>query len=145
MDVMSAFLNGSLEEQVYVKQPLGYETDGQEDKVYRLKKELHGLKQTPRVWYNNIDEYLNSEGFSRSPSGPMLYRKVNQEGKILIVCLYVDDLIFTGDLSVDEFKKVIKTEFEMTDLGMMKYLLGIEVIQYEDGIFICQSKNANEY
>ena len=58
--------------------------------------------------YNRIDEYLNSVGFNRSPSEPTMYTKVNQEGKILIVCLYVDDLIFTGDLSVDEFKKAMK-------------------------------------
>ena len=113
MDVMSAFLNGSLKEEVYVRQPLGYEVDGQEDKVYRLKKTLYGLKQAPRVWYSRIDEYLNGEGFSRSPSEPKLYTKVNQERKILIVCLYVDYLIFTGDLSVDEFKKPMKTEFEI--------------------------------
>ena len=127
MDVMSAFLNGSLEEEVYVRQPPGYEIDGKEDKVYRLKTALYGLKKAPRVWYNTIDEYLNSEGFSRSPSETTLYTKVNQEGKILIVSLYVDDLIFTRDLSVDEFKKAMKMEFEMTDLGMMKYFLGIEV------------------
>ena len=137
MDVISTFFNGSLEEEVYVRQPPGYEVDGQEDKVYRLKKVLYGLKQAPRVWYNIIDEYLNSEGLNRCPSDPTLYTKVNQEGKILIVCLYVDDLIFTRDLSVDEFKKAMKTEFEMTDLEMMKYFLGIEVIQSEDGIFIC--------
>ena len=92
-----------------------YEVDGQEDKFYRLKKALYGLNQAPRLSYNRIDEYLNGEGFSRSPSEPTLYTKVNQEGKILIVCLYVDDLIFTGDLSIDEFKKAMKTKFDMTD------------------------------
>ena len=79
MDVMPTFFNGSLEEEVYVRQPRGYEVDGQEDKVYRLKKALYGLKQAPRVWYNRIDEYLNGEGFSRSPSESTLYTKVNQE------------------------------------------------------------------
>ena len=59
--------------------------------------------------YNRIDEYLNSEGFNSSPSEPTLYTKVNQEGKILIVCLYVDDLIFTGEIFVNEFKKAMKT------------------------------------
>jgi hypothetical protein len=144
MDVKYAFLNGFMEEEVYVKQPLGYEIDGQEGKIYRLKKALYGLKQASRVWYNIIDEYLNSEGFNRSPSEPTLYTKVFQEGKLLIVCLYVDDLIFTGNISVDEFKTTMKTEFEMTDLGMMKYFLGIEVNQSEDGIFICQTKYAKD-
>ena len=68
MGVMFAFLNGFLEEEVYVRQPPGYEVDGQEHKVYRLKKALYGLKQAPRVWYSRIDEYLNGEGFSTSPS-----------------------------------------------------------------------------
>ena len=102
------------------------------------------MKQAPSVWYNIIDEYLNSEGFNRSPSEPTLYTKVNQEGKLLIVFLYVNDLIFTGDISVDEFKKSMKIEFEMTDLGIMKYFLGIEVTQSEDGIFINQTKYAND-
>lgn len=81
-----------------------------------MKKALYGLKQASRVWYNTIDEYLTGVGFSRCPSEPTLYTKVNQEGKIMIVCLYVDDLIFTGDLSIDDFKDAMKTEFEMTDL-----------------------------
>jgi len=62
----------------------------------------------------------------------------------LIVCLYVEDLIFTRDLSVDDFKNAMKTEFEMIDLGLMKYFLGIEVDQFDDGIFICQTQYANE-
>ena len=136
MDVMSAFFNGYSEEEVYVRQPPGYEVDGQEDKVQILKKALYGLKQEPRSWQSRIVEYLNSEGFIRSPSEPTMYTNLNQEGKILIVFLYVADLIFTRDLSVDEFKKAMKTEFEMTNLGMMKYFLGIEVTQSEDGIFI---------
>ena len=136
MDVMSTFFNGYSKEEVYVRQPPGYEVDGQEDKVQILKKALYGLKQEPRSWQRRIVEYLNSEGFIRSPSEPMLYTNLNQEGKILIVFLYVADLIFTRDLSVDELKKAMKTEFEMTNLGMMKYFLGIEVTQSKDGIFI---------
>jgi len=69
-----------------------------------------------------------------------LYTKVNQEGKILIVCLYVDDLIFIGDILVNEFNIAMKTEFEMNNLGMMKYFIGIEINQSEDSICICQTK-----
>jgi hypothetical protein len=144
MDIKSAFLNGYLEEEVYVRQPPGYEIDKHRDKVYKLKKSLYGLKQASIVWYSRIDEYLISVGFIRSPSEPTLYTKVNQKGNILIVCLYVDDLIFTGDLSVDDFKNAMKTKFEMNDLGLMKYFLGIEVDQSDDGIFICQTNYANE-
>ena len=75
---MSTFFNGYLDEGVYVRHPSGYEVDGQEYKVYRLKK---ALKHAPRFWYNRIDEYLNGEGFSRSPSEPTLYTKVNKKVK----------------------------------------------------------------
>ena len=72
MDVKSAFLNGYLEEEVYVEQPQGYEVPGQEHKVYRLKKAVYGLKQAPRAWYSCIDSYLTQNGFHRSQSEPML-------------------------------------------------------------------------
>ena len=77
MDVKSAFLNGYLEEKVYVEQPQGYEVPGQEHKVYRLKKEFYCLKQAPRAWYIHIDSYLIENGFHRSESEPTLYTKVN--------------------------------------------------------------------
>ena len=126
MDVKSAFLNGYLEEEVYVEQPQGYEVLGQEHKVYRLKKALYGLKQAPRAWYNQIDSYLTGNGFHRSESEPTLYTKVNEQGKMLISCLYVDDLIFTSDFGITYFKLVMESEFEMIDLWLMKFFLGIE-------------------
>jgi hypothetical protein len=129
MDVKSTFLNGHLEEEVYVEQPQGYEVPGQENKVYRLKKALYGLKKAPRAWYSRIDSYLTQNGFQRSECEPTLYIKENQQGNMLIVFLYVDDLIFTGDFGIEEFKSVMKDEFEMTDLGLMRYFLGIEVHQ----------------
>ena len=81
-------------------------------------------------------------GFSKSTSEPTLYTKVNKRGQILIVCLYVDDLIFTSNLSIDMFKSAMKREFEMTDLGLMEFFHGIEVTQNEKGVFICQNKYA---
>ena len=132
MYVKSAFLNGVLKEEVYVAQPPGYEIEGQEDKVYRLKKSLYELKQTPCAWYNRIDAYLLNNGFNKCDSEPTLYLK-ESEGKILIVVLYVDDLIFTGsdDFLIADFKQVMKSEFEMNDLGLLRYFLGIEVKQTE--------------
>ena len=127
MDVKLAFLNVYLEEEVYVEQPPGYEVPGQEHKVYRLKNALYGLKQAPRAWYSRIDSYLTENGFHRSESEPTLYTKVDEQGKMLIVFLYVDDLIFTGDYGIADFKTVMESEFEMTDLGLMKFFLGIEV------------------
>ena len=79
--------------------------------MYRMKKALYGLKQAPRAWYNQIDSYLTENGFYRSEIEPALYTKVNDQGKMLIVCLYVDDLIFTGDYGIADFKIVMESEF----------------------------------
>jgi hypothetical protein len=144
MDVKSAFLNGFLEEEVYVDQPPGFDVQEQPAKVYQLKKALYGLNQAPRAWYNKIDTYLIKSGFSRSQNEPTLYTKTDQHGKILIVCLYVDDMIYTGNLELTNFKHAIKYEFEMTDLGIMKYFLGIKVDQSTKGIFVCQKKYATD-
>ena len=81
-------------------------------------------------------------GFNRSTSEPTLYTKVNKKGKFLIVCLYVDDLIFIGNISIDMFKSEMKREFEMKNLGLMKYFLGIQVTQNGKDIFIYQNKYA---
>ena len=142
MDVKSAFLNGFLEEEVYVDQPPGFEVKENPTKVYRLKKALYGLKKAPRAWYNRIDTYLIKRGFNRSQNEPTLYTKTDQHGKILIVCLYVDYMIYTGNLELTDFKHAMQSEFEMTDLGIMKYFLGIEVHQSAKGIFVCQQKYA---
>jgi hypothetical protein len=142
MDVKSTFLNGVLEEEVYVDQPPGFEVKEKPTKVYRLKKSLYGLKQAPRAWYNIIDTYLIKSGFNRSQNEPTLYTKTDQQGKIMIVCLYVDDMIYTGNLELTSFKHAMQSEFEMTDLGIMKYFLGIEVDQSTKGIFVCQQKYA---
>jgi len=72
LDVKSAFLNGELKEEVYVVQPQGFEIEGQEEKVYRLKKELYRLKQEPRAWYNNINNYFMKKGFEKSKNDPTL-------------------------------------------------------------------------
>eukprot|EP00253_Pinus_taeda_P030395 PITA_30395 len=141
MDVKSTFLNGVLKEEVYVEKPPGYEVDGQEHKVCKLKKALYGLKQAPRAWYSRIDAYLIENGFDKCDGEPTLYIKEN-EGKIIIVVLYVDDLIFTSnDASlIADFKAVMKSEFEMNHLGFLRYFLGIEVDQSENGVFISQDK-----
>lgn len=113
---------------------------GQELKVYKLKKDLYGLKQAPRALYNRIDSYLLNNGFKRSNNESTLNTKTNQRGNLLIIYLYVDDMIYTGNLRLADFKTVIKKELEMTCLGLMRYILGIEVDQSKKGIFICQFK-----
>jgi Reverse transcriptase (RNA-dependent DNA polymerase) len=93
-DVKSAFLNGELKEDVYIEQPKGFEVHGKEEFVYKLDKALYGLKQAPRAWYSKIDGYFIENGFERSSSEPSLYVKKSEKGEFLIVCLYVDDMIF---------------------------------------------------
>lgn len=80
-----------------MQQPPGYEVESNEDKVYRLKKVLYGLKQAPGAWYIRIDTYMIKNGFFKSNIEPILYRKVNEHGQILIVCLNVDDMLFIGE------------------------------------------------
>nr|GEX48663.1 reverse transcriptase [Tanacetum cinerariifolium] len=127
MDVKSAFLNGLLEEEVNVEQPKGYVAKGQEGKVLRLKKALYGLKQAPHAWNTRIDKYFQENGFRKCVSEYALYVKFEYES-IVLACLYVDDLIFTGNSQsmIDELKKSMTREFEMTDIGLMSYYLSIE-------------------
>ncbi|KAH0667872.1 hypothetical protein KY285_029078 [Solanum tuberosum] len=141
LDVKSAFLNGLLAEEIYVEQPDGFSIPGKEDQVYLLTKALYGLKQDPRAWYERMDNHLIQLGFSRSQSEATLYVKVTA-GESLIVSIYVDDMLVTGSKIelIQRFKDEMEKIFEMTDLGAMKYFLGMEVLQYSDGIFICQQK-----
>lgn len=145
MDVKSAFLNGDLEEEIYVEQPPGFIKEGEERKVFKLYKTLYGLKQAPRAWYGRIDGYFVKNGFERSINDAALYVKKTLED-ILVVSLYVDDIIVTGSNmeKIEQFKKEMKSEFEMTDLGELNYFLGMEVIQNEDGIFLSQEKYAKK-
>lgn len=146
LDVKSAFLHGEINEQVFVEQPPGYVKEGHEHKVYKLKKALYGLKQAPRAWYSRIESYFMKVGFTKCPYEHTLFVKTEGEGKILIVCIYVDDLVFTGNdnLMLEEFKASMKQEFEMSDLGRMKYFLGIEVLQTNGGVFITQRQYAQD-
>jgi hypothetical protein len=107
-----------------------------------LKKTLYGLNQAPRAMYNRIDTCQIKSGFSRRQNEPTLYTKTDQHSKILIVCLYVDDMIYTGNLELTSFKHAMQSEFEMTDPTIMKFFLGIEVDQSTKGIFVCQKKYA---
>ena len=129
----------------FVEQPEGFYVKGKEDKVYLLKKALYGLKQAPRAWYSRIDAYLLTLGCQKSWSEFTLYIKKIKED-YLIVSLYVDDLLVTGNNVglVNEFKVEMKQVLEMTDLGEMTYFLGIEVHQQQHDVFICQKKYAKE-
>lgn len=146
LDVKSAFLHGELHELVYVDQPQGFEKMRSEGKAYRLKKALYGLKQAARAWFSKIESYFSREGFVKCDFEHTLFVKTEQ-GQILIVSLYVDDLIFTGSCEnlIAKFKESMKKTFDMTDLGRMRYFLGVEILQKDDSIFICQRKFAREF
>jgi len=146
LDVKSAFLNGVLQEEIYVEQPEGFVVQGKEDKVYLLKKALYGLKQAPRAWYSRINDHLLNIGFEKSLSVSTLYVK-HKGNNVLIVSLYVDDMLVTGDDTrlVEEFKQEMMQAFEMTDLCLMTYLLGIEIKQNENEVFICQKNMQKKY
>lgn len=125
---------------MYIEQPQGFDIHGKESHVCRLKKALYGLKQAPRAWYSRIDGYLLSLGFTKSEADPNLYYKVEDVG-ILILVLYVDDLVFTGeDKLIGRCKRELTSEFEMKDLGQMHYFLGLEVWQILGEIFLSQGK-----
>ena len=145
LDVKSAFLNGYLQDEIYVEQPEGFQVKGQEEKVYLLKKALYGLKQALNAQYSRIDEHLQNLGFVKSPSEATLYVK-GTYANLIVVSIYVDDLLVTGSNEnlVKEFKAEMLKVFEMTDLGLMSYFLGMEVKQDHDGVFISQKKYAKE-
>ncbi|GAU37152.1 hypothetical protein TSUD_293100 [Trifolium subterraneum] len=123
LDVKSAFLHGELAEDVYVEQPLGFH-NGKKGQVYKLKKALYGLKQAPRAWYSKIESYFTVQKFKKCPHEHTLFVKHGSNGSMLIVSLYVDDFIYTGNDSqmIDEFKGSMNRKFAMTDLGKMKYM-----------------------
>lgn len=144
LDVKSAFLHGELNEDVYIEQPLGYVQKGNEHKIYKLHKALYGLRQAPRAWFSRIESHFLNEGFERCPNEQTLFIKRGTRGNILIVSIYVDDLIYTSDDKglMIEFKKSMMQAFDMTDLGKMRFFLGIEVLQKPEGVFMCQRKYA---
>ena len=138
MDVKTSFLNGVVEEKVYVEKPLGFETHDRESHVCILNKSLYGLKRAHRTWYGIIDGFLSSLGFTKSKADSNLYYKV-EDGNPVMLLLYVDDLFVTGmDGLIPDTKRKLATKFEMKDLGMMHYFLGMEVWQNANGISLGQ-------
>jgi hypothetical protein len=144
MDVKTTFLNGVIEEEVHIEQPQGFEVEDMKSHVYKLKKAMYGLKQAPRAWYGWIESFLTSLGFTKSKVDSNLYFKVMND-ELVILLLYVDDLFLTGEEKlITECKKRLALEFEMKDLGLMHYFLGIEVWQSPERIFLNQGKYAVE-
>ena len=146
MDVKSAFLNGVIEEEVYVKQPPGFEDIKYPDHVFKLKKSLYGLKQAPRAWYDRLSKFLIKNDFKRGQVDTTLFRRTLGKD-ILVVQIYVDDIIF-GSFNASlckEFSELMQDEFEMSMMGELKFFLGIQINQCKDGVNVHQSKYTKEH
>ncbi|GJW72347.1 retrovirus-related pol polyprotein from transposon TNT 1-94 [Tanacetum coccineum] len=126
MDVKSAFLYGTIKEEVYVCQPLGFEDPNYPDKVYNVVKALYGLHQAPRAWYGTLAKYLLDNGFQRGKIDQTLFIK-NQKGNILIVQVYVDDIIFgsTNKELCTEFEKLMHDKFQMSSMVELNFFLDV--------------------
>lgn len=134
--VKTTFLNEVIEEEVYIEQPEGFEIHEKRTHVCKLKKALYGLKQVPRAWYGRNDSYFQQSGFVKSDANPNLYY-VMVENEPLILVLYIDDLFLTGSSRlIKDCKKNLVAEFNMKDIGLMHYFLGLEVWQKNGEIFL---------
>ncbi|WVZ93359.1 hypothetical protein U9M48_039346 [Paspalum notatum var. saurae] len=141
MDVKSAFLNGFIEEEVYVRQPPGFESAKFPDWVYKLRKALYGLKQAPRALYARFKSFLLKSGFVMGSVDKTLFL-LSRGGDTLIVQIYVDDVIFGGSshILVSSFAEQMSREFEMSLMGELQFFLGLQIKQDLEGIFVHQAK-----
>nr|GEU55526.1 hypothetical protein [Tanacetum cinerariifolium] len=145
MDVKSAFLYETIEEEVYVYQPLGFEDPDYPDKVYKVVKELYGLHQAPRAWYETLANYLLENGFQKGKINQTLFIN-KKKGDILLVQVYVDTIIFgsTNKELCKAFERLMKDKFQMSSMGEITFFLRLQVKQKDDGIFISQDKYVAE-
>ncbi|KAG7536929.1 GAG-pre-integrase domain [Arabidopsis suecica] len=141
MDVKNAFLQGELEEEVYMRPPPGLEDKEAPGKVLKLKKAIYGLKQSPRAWYHKLSTTLLGRGFKKSEADHTLFTLPSQEG-IVVILVYVDDIIISGNdkVGIQDTKDFLKSTFDIKDLGELKYFLGIEVCRSKEGLFLSQRK-----
>ncbi|KAH9650552.1 protein kinase domain-containing protein [Citrus sinensis] len=142
LDVKNAFLNGDLKEEVFISLPPGFEKSLGSDKVCRLRKSLYGLKQSPRAWFERFGKAVISYGFLQSQGDHTIFYKHSKDGKITILIVYVDDIILTGDDETElaALKKRLAKKFQIKDLGVLKYFLGMEFARSKEGIFVNQRK-----
>ena len=121
--------------------PPGFSEEFGKGRVCRLRKTLYGLKQSPRVWFGRFCQAMFKHGFKQSHSDHTLFLKT-RNGKMTCLIIYVDDMIITGDDNeeIQNLKESLFKEFEMKDLGALKYFLGIEVLRSGHGIFLRQKK-----
>lgn len=139
-DVKTAFLNGDIDSEIFMKQPEGYEVKGKEEKVCKLKKSLYGIKQAARCWNIKLNEILLKYGFSRGKADTCLYVKQVQHG-LLYLLVYVDDIILASPEqgNITEVIQYLKNYIELKLMGDLNFYLGVEVQRKENGFFLSQS------
>ncbi|MCV5002720.1 reverse transcriptase domain-containing protein, partial [Escherichia coli] len=130
VDVKTAFLNGYLEEEIYISQPDGFIKEGQEQKVCKLLKSIYGLKQASRSWNLRFDETIKTYGFEQNIDEPCVYKLINEQTVVFLV-LYVDDILLIGNnvVKLSEVKNWLAEQFQMKDLGNANYVLGIQILR----------------
>ncbi|GJR14086.1 zinc finger, CCHC-type containing protein [Tanacetum coccineum] len=141
MDVKTAFLNGDLDEEVYMNQPQGFIMLGNENKVCKLIKYLYGLKQEHKQWHQKFDEVVLSNGYLLNQADKCVYSKFDKTGKGVIICLYVDDMLIFGtdQVQLDLTKEFLSSRFSMKDMGEADVILGIRINHKSNRIAISQS------
>ena len=140
LDINNAFLHGYLDEEVFMKPPLGYKKAKSGD-VCRLKRSLYGLKQASRQWNKELNKFLFSLGFIQSKQDYSLFTR-NLDGEFVVILVYVDDMVLTGTsrTQIDHIKAALDKAFTIKDLGDIRYFLGIEVIRNSCGTLLSQRK-----
>jgi len=140
MDVKTAFLNGNLDEEIYMEQPEGFRTPDSGKKVCRLVKSLYGLKQAPKKWHEKFDHAMITNGFKINECDKCVYVKETGDDYI-ILCLYVDDILIVGssDKLVKSTKHMLNSRFDMKDMGLANVILGIKIIKTADGLVLSQA------
>nr|GEU51398.1 putative ribonuclease H-like domain-containing protein [Tanacetum cinerariifolium] len=141
MDVKSAFLYGTIDEEVYVMQPPGFQDPEFPERVYKVEKAMYGLHQAPRTWYGTLSKYLLDNGFQRGTIDQTLFIR-KHKGEFLLVQVYVDDIIFgsSNPQLCREFKALMHDKFQMSAIGELTFFLGLQVLQKKDGIFLSQDE-----
>ncbi|GJX13713.1 ribonuclease H-like domain-containing protein, partial [Tanacetum coccineum] len=140
LDINNAFLYGDMHETVYMDLPKGFYSPNDKS-VCKLKRSLYGLKQAPRQWNAKLTQTLSENGFKKSKSDYSLFTK-SENGNFIALLVYVDDIIVTrnNDVEIQKFKEFLRTKFQIKDLGKLKYLLGIEVLETDQGLCLSQRK-----
>ena len=134
MDVKNVFLNGFINEEVYVEQPPGFQSFNFPNHVFKPKKALYSLKQAPRAWYERLSKFLLKTGFKMGKIDTTLFIKT-KENDMLLVQIDVDDIIFgaTNVSLCEEFSKFMHSEFEMSMMGELNFFLGLQIKQLKEG------------